>query len=211
VRATSWRLASIAITATINIALLSYINSAAANSNTNTWQALKNGNHVVLLRHTETVPGIGDPTNFKLGDCATQRNLNQAGRDHARAWGKAFAANGVAIGGVFSSAWCRCINTATLAFGRTDTWPALNSHFESPQFANLQAEQVKGGVPARMQKGKVLVLVTHQVNISAITGVTPMMGEAVVMKLTDKSFSVVGTLTVNRLKAEKLKAQQGRL
>ncbi len=160
------------------------------------WQALKKGDHVVLLRHTETVPGIGDPPGYKLNDCATQRNLSELGRQHAIVWGKAFTANGVSVGGVFTSVWCRCVDTAKLAFGRTDTWPALNSHFESPQFASLQAEQVKGGIPARMKKGKALVLVTHQVNISAITGITPAMGEAVVMKFADKTFSVVGTLKV---------------
>jgi phosphohistidine phosphatase SixA len=176
------------------IAMLGVINFAAANPAI--WQALKNDNHVVLLRHTETVPGIGDPPNFNLSDCTSQRNLNDRGRDHARAWGKAFTANGIKVGGVFSSAWCRCIDTAKLATGRVDTWPALNSHFDSPQFANTQAEQVKGGIPARMQKGKVLLLITHQVNISAIAGVTPAMGEAVVMKLTGNAFSVVGTLKV---------------
>jgi phosphohistidine phosphatase SixA len=181
----------------ITVALLSFISGAAANSaNSNLWQALKKGDHVVLLRHTETVPGIGDPPGYKLNDCATQRNLSDVGRQHARAWGKAFAANGVSVGGVFTSVWCRCVDTAKLAFGRADTWPALNSHFESPQFAALQAEQVKGGIPARMQKGKALVLVTHQVNITAITGLTPAMGEAVVMKFADKTFSVVGTLKV---------------
>lgn len=172
------------------------------------WQALKNGEHIVLLRHTETVPGIGDPPGFNLNDCATQRNLSDIGRDHARAWGKAFAAKGIAVGGVFSSRWCRCMDTARLAFGRVDTWPALNSHFDSPQFAALQADQVKGGVSVRMQKNKVLVLVTHQVNISAITGITPSMGEAVVLKITSlkhtnkqdkrnsETLTVVGTLKI---------------
>jgi broad specificity phosphatase PhoE len=178
----------------LTIALLGVVGLASAN--TAIWQALKNGDHIVLLRHTETVPGIGDPANFKLNDCNTQRNLNDAGSTHARAWGKVFAANGVPVGGVFSSAWCRCVDTAKLAFGRVDTWPALNSHFESPQSASLQAEQVKGGIPTRMQKGKVLVLVTHQVNISAVSGLTSAMGEAVVMKLTGNALSVVGTLKV---------------
>lgn len=184
----------------ITVAQLSFISGAAANSADSTsatiWQALKKGDHVILLRHTETVPGIGDPPGYKLNDCATQRNLSDVGRQHARVWGKTFAANGVNVGGVFTSVWCRCVDTATLAFGRADTWPALNSHFESPQFTALQAEQVKGGIPARMQKGKVLVLITHQVNITAITGLTPAMGEAVVMKFADKKFSVLGTLKV---------------
>jgi phosphohistidine phosphatase SixA len=183
---------AIAITAVVLITCF----SSLAHANDAIWRALKDGNHVLLLRHTETVPGIGDPPGFMLNDCATQRNLNDAGRAQARAWGKAFATHGIAVGGVFSSAWCRCIDTAKLAFGRVDTWPALNSYFESPATADLQAEQVRGGIPVRMQKGRVLVLVTHQVNITTLTGKTPAMGEAVVMKLTDKSLSVVGTIKV---------------
>jgi len=151
------------------------------------WSALKQGNHVILLRHTETVAGIGDPPGYRLDDCRTQRNLNDAGRAQARAWGKAVTDRAIPIGGVFSSVWCRCVETAALAFSgasrRPETWPALNSHFDNPDFAALQAQQVRGGLPARMQVGKNLVLVTHQVNITALTGAVPAMGEAVVARL----------------------------
>ena len=147
------------------------------------WSLLKTGGYVVLLRHAETVPGLGDPAGFSLEDCQSQRNLNDAGRIQSRAWGKAFTSRGIAVGGVFSSRWCRCMETAQLAFGKVDTWPALNSHFDSPQSAALQAEQVKGGIGIRMQKGKNLVLVTHQVNISALSGRAPPMGHAVIMRV----------------------------
>ena len=151
------------------------------------WYALKRGNHVILLRHTETVAGIGDPPGYRLDDCRTQRNLNDAGRAQARGWANAVTEKAIPIGGVFSSVWCRCVETATLAFGQTgrapDTWPALNSHFDSATSAALQAEQVRGGIPARMQVGKNLVLVTHQVNITALTGAIPAMGEAVIARV----------------------------
>ena len=160
------------------------------------WAALKNGGHVVLLRHAATVPGIGDPPGYKLNDCKTQRNLSDAGREQSRAWGKAFARYNIPVGGVFSSAWCRCIDTAQLAFGKVDTWPALNSHFDSPQSASLQAEQTRGGIQVRMQKGKNLVLVTHQVNITMLSGRSPAVGEAMIMRHDGNAWQLVGQLNV---------------
>ncbi len=175
------------------------------------WSALKQGGHVFLLRHTETVPGIGDPPGYRLDDCKTQRNLSAAGRAQARAWGKAFADNGVQTSDVFSSVWCRCVDTAVLAFGKADTWPALNSHFDTGS-GEIQAEQVRGGITTRMKPGKTLVLVTHQVNITALTGRTPAMGEAVVARVVqsaDKSkpprLDVVGMLKLPSLKLPSLK------
>ena len=88
------------------------------------------------------------------------------------------------------------METARLAFGKVDTWPALNSHFDSPQSAAPQAEQVKGGIGIRMQKGKNLVLVTHQVNITALSGRAPPMGHAVIMRVSGNSLQLVGELTV---------------
>jgi broad specificity phosphatase PhoE len=106
------------------------------------------------------------------------------------------ARNGIAISGVFSSVWCRCVDTAKLAFGKSDTWPALNSHFDRGA-ADLQAEQVRGGIAARMLPGKNLVLVTHQVNITTLTGKVPSMGEAVIARvLTTKDKSALPTLDV---------------
>ena len=159
------------------------------------WAALRSGDHVVLLRHAETVPGIGDPPGYKLDDCKTQRGLNDAGRAQARAWGKAFARHDIPVGGVFSSVWCRCVDTARIAFGKVDTWPALNSHFDSPQSAAMHAEQTRGGIPVRMRKGKNLVLVTHQVNITAISGQAPTMGEAIIMRHDGNAWQLVGRLT----------------
>ena len=160
------------------------------------WAALKSGGHVMLLRHAATEPGIGDPPGYKLDDCKTQRNLSDAGREQSRAWAKAFAQNAIPVGGVFSSVWCRCVDTAKLAFGKAETWPALNSHFDSPQSAATQAEQLKGGIPVRMQKGKNLVLVTHQVNITQLSGLSPNMGEAIIMRVNGTVLQPVGRLQV---------------
>jgi len=171
----------------LGVAVSAAHSASSAGSSDAIWSALKQGNHIILLRHTETVAGIGDPPGYRLDDCRTQRNLNDAGRAQARAWGKAVAEKAIPIGGVFSSVWCRCVETAALAFGQAgrapDTWPALNSHFDSASSATLQAEQVRGGIPARMQTAKNLVLVTHQVNITTLTGALPMMGEAVIVRV----------------------------
>jgi broad specificity phosphatase PhoE len=158
------------------------------------WAALKSGNHVLIMRHVQTVPGIGDPPEFKLNDCKTQRNINDLGREQAARWKAEFAARNIAVGGVYSSQWCRCVDTAKLAFGKVDTWPALNSHFDTPQTADRQADQVRGGIAVRMQKGKNLVLVTHQVNVSALTGISPATGEAVVAAFVGGQLKVVGTI-----------------
>lgn len=160
------------------------------------WAALKRGNHVLLMRHAQTVPGVGDPPGFKLGDCNTQRNLSAEGRADAANWKAAIAVKGIPIGGVYASQWCRCVDTARLAFGkvdaRVDTWPALNSHFDTPATAELQAAQVVGGLAVRMVKDRNLILVTHQVNIATLTGIAPASGEAVVAKFVDGKLLVVG-------------------
>lgn len=163
------------------------------------WDALKRGGHVVLMRHAQTVPGTGDPPNFKLNDCTTQRNLNDVGRTQSRAWGEAFTKRNIPLAGVYSSQWCRCVDTAKIAFGklaRVDTWPALNSHFDTPQTAALQAEQVRGGISVRMKSAQNIVLVTHQVNITELTGRVPAMGEAIVLRWESatKSLQYVGSI-----------------
>jgi len=83
------------------------------------WELLRGGGQVVLMRHAVTTPGVGDPSGFRLDDCATQRNLTDAGRDDARRVGAAFRTRGAPVGRVLSSPWCRCLETARLAFGGT--------------------------------------------------------------------------------------------
>jgi hypothetical protein len=144
--------------------------------------ALRSGGVAVLLRHAATEPGIGDPPGFRLGECATQRQLSEQGRAQSQRIGAWFSARGLTPAEVRSSAWCRCLDTATLAFGRARAWTPLNSFFgdrsvESGQSAELRT--ALGKLPAQGFE----VWVTHQVNISALTGVSPGMGEAVVVRL----------------------------
>lgn len=159
------------------------IAAAEADSPADAVAALRRGGVAVLLRHAATEPGIGDPPGFRLGECATQRQLSEPGREQSRRIGAWFSARGLAPAEVRSSAWCRCLDTASLAFGRVRAWPPLNSFFgdrsvESAQSADLR--KALGTLPAQGFE----VWVTHQVNISALTGVSPGMGEAVVVRLT---------------------------
>lgn len=147
------------------------------------------GTHL-LLRHT-TAPGIGDPAGFKLGDCATQRNLSEDGRAEARRIGERLRANGIRIDGVFSSQWCRARETAELlGFGPVEDEPALNSFFDDRSTAEGQTKAVRERLAAFGAERKV-ALVTHQVNITALTGVVPASGEMVVVSIDEDGQIVV--------------------
>ncbi len=130
---------------------------------------------MVLVRHAQTEPGTGDPPELDLRRCDTQRNLSEAGRAQARAWGARFVQEQVKVAEVRSSAWCRCQDTARLAFGRVRVWSPLNSFFEASERGPGQTSDVVRLIQAhRAQRN--LVLVTHQINITALTGVVPAMG-----------------------------------
>ena len=134
------------------------------------WQRLREGGHVVLLRHAVTVPGVGDPENFKLGVCATQRNLSAGGRDDARRIGAAFRERSVPVSQVLSSRWCRCIDTAQLAFGRVRPEPMVDSMFNDDDTARQnKMRALRTFLSAHKEPGN-LVLVTHDINIRVLVG-----------------------------------------
>lgn len=145
------------------------------------WQALRTGGHIVLIRHA-LAPGIGDPENFEVGNCSTQRNLSDEGRDQARRIGDRFRANGIDRAAVFNSQWCRCRETAKLlGLGETTDLPVLNSFY---QHAGQRGPQTRGLSQwlADHALERPLVLVTHQVNISAFTGTYASSGEMVIVR-----------------------------
>jgi len=157
------------------------------------WAALKRGGHVALMRHA-TAPGLGDPANFALGDCSTQRNLNDAGRAEARAVGDRFRAEGVAVAEVRTSQWCRARDTAAeTKLGPVTDDPRLNSFFADEDRA-AGAEGSKAAVRDAVRPGSTAVLVTHQVNVTAATGVFPASGEIVVVTVDGDEIRVVGRL-----------------
>jgi phosphohistidine phosphatase SixA len=159
------------------------------------WTALADGGHVALMRHA-LAPGTGDPENFRLDDCSTQRNLDEAGRDQARRTGQAFRERGVEIGQVLSSQWCRCLETAELlALGEVEPFPPLNSFFGARERAPNQIEAVRALLAQADAEGPSLVMVTHQVNITALTGIFPGSGEIVVLRLGGPGiFETIGVL-----------------
>jgi phosphohistidine phosphatase SixA len=167
---------------------------AATASEALLWEAIRSGGHVVLLRHA-LAPGTGDPTDFRVEDCATQRNLSDTGRDQARRIGARLAANGVGEAAVFSSQWCRCLETAKLlGVGPVSELALLNSFFRDYQRAGAQTQRLGAWLAAR-DLNQPLLLVTHQVNITALTNVYPRSGEMVIVRRdASGAFSVVGTI-----------------
>ncbi|MGJ9419131.1 histidine phosphatase family protein [Massilia sp. CMS3.1] len=162
------------------------------------WQALRGGGVTVMMRHAATNPGIGDPPGFKLGDCATQRNLSDAGRADARAIGAAFGRHKVTPGAVWSSRWCRCLDTARLAFNSAQPVPGLDSMFNDDANASAaKLRDLRARLAAR-QETTPLVLVTHDVNIRALTGYSLAPGEMVLFTQRGGKLEVIGRLSVPR-------------
>lgn len=143
--------------------------------------ALRAGGVAVLLRHALTEPGVGDPPGFRPGVCSTQRQLSAEGRAQSRRIGAWFASRGLKPAAVRSSAWCRCIDTATLAFGTQQPWPALDSFFGERARADGQNAAMSAAL-ARIDVGRFEVWVTHQVNITAFNGESVAMGEGWVVR-----------------------------
>lgn len=161
------------------------------------WRLLAAGGQVVLIRHTITSPGTGDPPGMRLDDCATQRNLSDEGRRDARRIGEAFRSRDIAVTRVLSSPWCRCLETARLAFGSAEPWPPLSNLFGRPENRDPQVRAMAGVVGQRVPAGN-LVLVSHGSTISALTGVYLAPGELVVVTPQGGTrFTVAGRLTAH--------------
>ncbi|MBK1666782.1 histidine phosphatase family protein [Rhodovibrio sodomensis] len=155
-----------------------------AQSGGGAWAALKQPGTVAIMRHA-LAPGTGDPANFELGDCSTQRTLNGAGREQSRRIGQAFRDHGIQVDRVLTSQWCRCRQTAELlGLAPVADFPALNSFFEDRSTRDQQTAAVRD-LLADAPADEKLVLVTHQVNITALTDVFPSSGEVIVIEVAD--------------------------
>jgi broad specificity phosphatase PhoE len=176
--------------------LLSFLCAHPAWAQEDLWELLRSGGQVVLIRHTLTEPGTGDPPGMRLDDCATQRNLSEEGRAHARRIGESLKQRGVAVGKVISSPWCRCVETAKLALGRVDeTSAALSNLFGRHENRERQVGDMKK-LLAREKANRFLV--SHGSTISALTGVYLGTGEMVVVTPTGKGlFAVRGKLSLD--------------
>lgn len=158
------------------------------------WQALRDGRAVALLRHAEA-PGTGDPPDFRLDDCATQRNLSEAGRRQAQALGDLFRRNGIDRAVVLSSAWCRARDTATLMdLGRVEVAPALASLHGRSEHRDAQIAELRRLIDG-LPPNRPAILASHQATIAALTGVYPGNGGIVVVERRD-GLPVMGRLAM---------------
>jgi len=155
-----------------------------AEANVEKWELLEQPRTVAIMRHA-IAPGTGDPANFEIGDCTTQRNLDDRGRAQARAVGAEIRAAGVDIDRVLTSQWCRCRDTATeLDIAPITDLPALNSFFADRSTRAAQTAETKAFLAA-LPADETVMLVTHQVNITALTGRGVGSGEVFILRVGD--------------------------
>lgn len=171
------------VLASVLVPLVGQANANAAGTAKDTAALIRQGGVVVAFRHA-LAPGTFDPPQFKLGDCTTQRNLSAEGREQARRMGQWFATEGLKPESVASSPWCRCMDTATLAFGTARAWPALASPVGSPETtsaSNLQ--QLRDALrQAGQRPGTFQVWVTHMFVLADLAGANTASGEALVLQ-----------------------------
>ncbi len=160
------------------------------------WEALEQPGTVVIMRHA-FAPGSGDPEDFTLGDCTTQRNLDARGQAQARAIGLAFREHAVAVDRVLSSQWCRCQETAVLlGLAPVEDFPPLNSLFSELGQWREQTEETQA-LLASLPADERVVLVTHLFNVIALIGRIPSPGEAFVVEVSDQgNFKVLGKVLI---------------
>ena len=176
------------------IIFISLTTSIKADLNKNLINQLENGGKLIFIRHAYA-PGIGDPNNFNLNDCSTQRNLNSIGRKQAKDIGEFFRENKIKIYKVLSSEWCRCKETADIAFKNYSTNSFLNSFYNSKYAKNKDKQVVAlNNYVKKFKSDKNLIFVTHYVLISEVLNYGPSSGEIVV---SDRNFNIVGTVEID--------------
>ncbi|MFD0982732.1 histidine phosphatase family protein [Tropicimonas aquimaris] len=174
----------------IVIALCAFASMASADD----WDALTEPGSIAVMRHA-LAPGTGDPAAFTLGDCATQRNLDERGREQARMIGEALRERGITFDRVLTSQWCRTRETAALLdVGPVSDAPVLNSFFED---FSTRERQTREALDLIAQSDGHILLVSHQVNISALTGRGTRSGEILAIQLTDDGVEVTGSVLID--------------
>ena len=176
------------------LALIFFVFLNSAFSNEKLINSLKEGGKLIFIRHA-LAPGNGDPENFNLKDCSSQRNLSQEGINQSKKIGLFFTRNKIQIDKVLSSEWCRCKDTAKHAFNDYKTFDALNSFYDT-RFTKNKARQIKDlkKYISSWNSKKNLVLVTHFVVISETLSVGSASGEIIV---SDKNFNIISSIKTN--------------
>ncbi|MEO3877728.1 histidine phosphatase family protein [Rheinheimera fenheensis] len=162
--------------------LLLILPLSAPEADDSVWALWREGKAILMMRHT-LAPGTGDPAGFVLEDCSTQRNLSSEGKQQAERWGQLLRDKYSADITVYSSQWCRCLDTARLMqLATPEVLPALNSFFAGRGDGDKQTQALLQQF-ATAQTAQPTVLVTHQVNFTALTGIFPRSGEAAIIAL----------------------------
>ncbi len=176
------------------IIFISLTTSIKADSNKDLLKQLTEGGKLIFIRHAYA-PGSGDPNNFNLNDCSTQRNLSDRGKKQAEHIGTIFIENKIEIDEVYSSEWCRCKETAEIAFTNFTTKNFLNS-FYSSNYAKNKTKQIKDLMKFIKKNDfeKNIIFVTHYVLISEVLDYAPSSGEIIV---SDKDFNMIGSIKIN--------------
>lgn len=175
--------------------ILTIVATADAAAGNELLERIKTGGHVLMIRHT-IAPGTGDPSNFMIGDCTTQRNLDEQGKAQARRIGDWLRAGGIMSARVFSSQWCRSLETAQLiGLGPVAELPALNSFFNKPKASESTMAALMAFLSQQPPDGELILLVTHYVNIYGIAGIGVFSGEGVALELAgDGGYNILGRL-----------------
>ena len=151
---------------------------------------LRQGGLLLFMRHANA-PGVGDPPGFRIDDCATQRNLSNLGRAQATAVGQRLRGDGIRWTSVQSSRWCRCLDTARLAFGMVEPFDLLNSSFAGRPDATPELRRHLLALP---RDGANRVYVTHMVNIMALLNANTADAEIVVARINGDAIQPVANL-----------------
>ena len=176
-------------------ALITHAIAGADSGHAEMIERMKAGGHILMIRHA-LAPGTGDPANFRIGDCSTQRNLDDRGRKQAQAIGDWLRSHGITSARVYSSQWCRCLETAKLLeVGSVEELPALNSFYEMRQDREPNLKALRTFMAQQPSDGVLIIMVTHFVTISAIANEAVSSGEGVLLELNeDAPYEVVGRL-----------------
>ena len=168
--------------------------SIKADSNQNLINELKNEGKLIFIRHAYA-PGGGDPNNFDINDCNTQRNLNYSGREQARNIGVFFKKNNIKIENIYSSEWCRCKETALIAFNKFENKKFLNSFFSSKFTKNkdIQIRRLKKFIKD-WDGDNNLIFVTHYVVINELLNYSSGSGEIVI---SDRNYNIIGNFPIS--------------
>ena len=176
------------------IIFISISSPIKADSNKSLINELKKGGKLIFIRHAYA-PGGGDPDNFDINDCNTQRNLSNSGRKQAKNIGIFFKDNNIKIENVYSSEWCRCKETALIAFNKFENKNFLNSFFSSKFAKNkdLQIQNLRKFIKD-FNGDENLIFVTHYIVISELLNYSSSTGEIVI---SDKNYNIIGNLTIS--------------